>query len=57
MTGFPVCGKLAEFMKFVWERESWFLFKGRNLIASKCSSKWVKVRLIFLGNSKMARTE
>lgn len=39
MTGFPVCGKLMEFMKFVQGKGSLVLFRGSNLIASKCSNR------------------
>lgn len=54
MTGFPVCGTLTEFMKFVWGREGCFLFTGRIVIASKCNGRRVKARLMLPGNSKRA---
>lgn len=57
MTGFPVCGTVMEFMKFVWRREGCFLLEGRDLIARPCSSRRVKSKTAVPGHNKMARTE
>ena len=30
MTGFPGCGKLMQFKRWIWRREGWSVCRGRN---------------------------